>query len=174
MSGGALAGDIHGRRHHVGDRGGEEPGEFCGDAGIFSARDVGGVYGGDCRAFVHVVGINVGVRCLQLQGDHSGSAAERAAEGDFDRFPSGTLHERHALRLGSAGKVAVTGDQDAFCTAPASRELGGRLFAYTGMFAPLLTQLRSPVPGLRAHAGLNVMLRRDFLAADDVTWSGEM
>src|SRR5205809_62807 len=33
-----------------------------------------------------------------------------------------------------------------FCTAPASRELGGRLFAYTGMFAPLLTQLRSTVP----------------------------
>src|SRR5947207_11869269 len=77
--------------------------------GYFSARDVGGVYGGDCRAFVHVVGINVGVRCLQLQGDHSGSAAERAAEGDFDRFPSWTLHERHALRLGSTGEVAVTG-----------------------------------------------------------------
>src|SRR2546430_16204474 len=61
-----------------------------------------------------------------------------------------------------------------FCTAPASRALGGRLFAYTGMLAPLLTQLRSPVPGLCAHAGLNVMLRREFLAAHDLTWSGEV
>src|SRR5437762_8656618 len=32
---GALAGDVHGRGHHVGDRGGKKPCESCGDAGIF-------------------------------------------------------------------------------------------------------------------------------------------
>src|SRR5438552_16883779 len=61
-----------------------------------------------------------------------------------------------------------------FCTAPASGELGGRLFAYTGMFAPLLTQLRSPVPGPRAHAGHNAMLRRDYWRPDDLSWTGRL
>src|SRR5437660_12823828 len=55
-----------------------------------------------------------------------------------------------------------------FCTAPASRALGGRQFEYTGMFAPLLTQLRSRVPGLRAQAGLHGILRRDFMAPEDL------
>src|SRR5206468_4859012 len=173
LTGSALAGDIHGRGHCVGDRGGEEPGEFCGDAGKFPARDVRRVYGGDGRAFVDVVGVHVGVRGLQLQSDHSGSAAERAAESDFDRFPSWTLHERHALRLGSAGKVAVTGDPDVLHCARIEGA-GRETVRIHWHVCSLLTQLRSPVPGPRAHAGLNVMLRREFLAADDLTWSGEM
>src|SRR2546421_2876094 len=66
--------------------GGKEPGESCGDAGKFPARDVRGVYGGDGRAFVDVVGVDVGVRGLELQRDHSWGGTERAAEGDFDRL----------------------------------------------------------------------------------------
>jgi hypothetical protein len=56
-----LAGEVHGRRHCVCDRGGEEPRELCGHVGEFPSRDVTGIDCGDGCAFVHEVGVGIRV-----------------------------------------------------------------------------------------------------------------